>query len=111
VKRAAFHTAFAVALAASAACAKHHEPKTHHVEIHGMQFVPADLTVDVGDVIIWKNSDVVPHTVTAAKQAPEIFDSQQLTFGQEYTFKVTASGVHPYACTFHPTMHATITAR
>src|SRR5204862_476961 len=39
--------------------------RTHTVEIRGMEFHPAELTVAVGDTIVWINRDIVPHTATA----------------------------------------------
>ena len=35
------------------------------VEIRGFEYLRHSLRVAVGDVVIWKNSDIVPHTVTA----------------------------------------------
>jgi len=39
-------------------------PKTHLARIAGFQFVPNKLEVNVGDTVIWKNEDLVPHTAT-----------------------------------------------
>lgn len=86
------------------------EPRTHHVDIRGMQFVPADLAVTVGDTVVWTNSDIVPHTVTSTDPSPATFDSQQLTSKQTWQYKVTAAGEYSYVCTFHPTMRAKLTA-
>lgn len=68
----------ALACALLFACSAKAEPKTYQVEIRGMQFVPASLTVKVGDTVVWTNHDVLPHTVTAAGA----FDSQAIAAGQ-----------------------------
>jgi plastocyanin len=47
-------------------------PKTHTVTIHGMQFVPANLEVNLGDTVIWQNQDIVPHNATSTRKS---FDS------------------------------------
>ncbi|NVB82566.1 MAG: hypothetical protein HOV81_29570 [Kofleriaceae bacterium] len=83
-----------------------HEPHTHHVAIRDMQFVPADLSVSVGDTIVWTNEDIVPHTVTAAG-----FDSTAIESKQQWRHVVAVTGDYSYVCSFHPTMHGTITAR
>lgn len=87
------------------------EPKLHRIEIRAMQFVPAELTVAVGDTIVWTNVDVVPHTVTSTTPSPAAFDSQLLASRQQWQVQVTAPGDYPYVCTFHPTMRANLTAR
>ena len=90
---------------------KAHEPKRHHVAIRAMQFEPAELAVAVGDTVVWTNSDVVPHTVTAAPASPVKFDSKQLDSKQQWQYTVTVAGEQAYVCTFHPTMRGTLTAR
>src|SRR5688572_27222320 len=36
-----------------------------HVSIQGLQFSPATLEVKKGDVVEWKNDDLIPHTATS----------------------------------------------
>lgn len=83
------------------------EPTVHHVEIRGMQYVPADLTAAVGDVIEWTNVDVFPHTATAAG----VFDSASIAPRASWRHTVTTAGAFTYVCTFHPTMSARVTVR
>ena len=87
------------------------EPKTYQDEIRGMQFVPAELTVNVGDTIVWTNEDVVPHTATSGVAAPISFDSKELASKQTWQLTVTASGEYAYACTYHPTMTGKLVVR
>jgi plastocyanin len=96
-------------LAGAAACSSSSGPRTHQVAIRDMQFTPAELTVAVGDTIVWTNDDLVPHTVTS--KPPGTFDSTQLDSHAQWRYVVTAAGAFPYVCTYHPTMHGTITAR
>ena len=94
-------------LASLLACgSKAREPVTHQVEIRAMTFVPAELTVGVGDTVVWVNRDVVPHTVTS-----KTFDSQSLATQQVWSLSVSAAGEIPYVCTFHPTMTGKLTVR
>lgn len=40
------------------------KPKVHTVEIKDMKFVPEEITVNVGDTVLWINKDIVAHDVT-----------------------------------------------
>jgi len=84
-------------------------PKTHTVEIRGMEFHPAVLTVAVGDTIVWINRDIVPHTATA--KGPTRWNTGQLVQGQVWHFVARRAGVARYVCSFHPTMHGKVVIR
>jgi plastocyanin len=92
-------------------CGSKHEPRTYHVAIRAMQFVPAQLTVDVGDTIVWTNEDVLPHTATSGIPAPAVFDSKQIASKHEWQLTVSAAGEYSYACTYHPTMLGKLVVR
>jgi plastocyanin len=72
----------------------------HTIRMEGMKFVPETLTVRSGDLVIWQNTDLVPHTAVAAPR----FDSGPIA--PEGSFKVTLSqpGEIHYVCTLHPGM-------
>lgn len=90
-------------------------PRTHTVEIRGMEFHPAGLTVAVGDTVVWINRDIVPHTATATGTGrgggTTKWDTGQLGQGQTGRYVVRRAGVSNYACTFHPTMHGKLIIR
>jgi plastocyanin len=96
LKRLALACAAALPLAAGAA--------THTVAIEGMQFVPATLTVQRGDRIVWQNKDVVPHTATAAGA----FDSRSIAPGARWSHVVRKPGRYGVVCRFHPGMKASL---
>ena len=77
----------------------------HAVEIRGMKFSPAALTVAAGDTVTFTNMDAAPHTATAADGS---FDTGRLGKGQSATVTV-AAGEHAYACAIHPSMKASVT--
>jgi len=79
------------------------KPVTHTVSIEGMQFQPATLTVKPGDLIVWVNKDLFPHTVTAQEGA---FDSRQIEPGTSWTYRSIRKGAFAYVCSLHPTMQA-----
>lgn len=41
------------------------EPNRVVIEINTLKFAPQKPVLNVGDVVIWKNNDIVPHTATA----------------------------------------------
>lgn len=92
-------------------CGSKHAAKTYQVEIKGMQFVPAQLTVDVGDTIVWTNDDVLPHTVTSGIPSPASFDSKEIAAKATWSLTVAAAGDYNYGCTYHPTMKGQLTVR
>ncbi len=92
-------------------CGAKHEPQTHQVEIRGMQFVPAELTVSKGDTVVWTNKDVMPHTVTSEATSSVKFDSKSIDAKQQWSYTATTAGELAYVCTFHPTMHGKLVVR
>jgi plastocyanin len=74
---------------------------THTVSLEGVSFQPADLTVNVGDTVVWVNKDPFPHTATASGAH---FDSKEIPAEKSWTYTPTAAGEFPYVCTYHPTM-------
>jgi len=76
-------------------------PKTYTVVIKGFKFTPDKLEVNAGDVIVWRNEDIVPHIVTADK-----FKSKNLDQGESWSYTAKQKGDFPYNCRYHPTMTA-----
>ncbi|WP_127523931.1 cupredoxin family copper-binding protein [Mesorhizobium sp. Z1-4] len=78
----------------------------HSVEIKGMKFSPASLSVAPGDTVTFTNMDGAPHTATADDSS---FDTGRLNKGQSATVTVEA-GEHTYKCVFHPSMKGSVSA-
>jgi plastocyanin len=75
------------------------------VVIENMQYAPAELHVRRGARVTWVNKDLVPHTVTATDKS---FDSQSIAAGASWSTVAAHTGRFAYACSFHPTMVATL---
>jgi len=75
------------------------------VSIQDFSFSPKVIRVKQGTKVVWKNSDIVSHTVTSDSNA---FSSPLL--GQAKTFEYTfaAKGEYSYHCTPHPRMKGTV---
>lgn len=84
------------------------KPQTHTVVIHNFAFRPADLAVNVGDTVLWKNMDIVSHMVTAADGS---FDSDEIKPGNSWKLVANKAGTFAYSCSPHPNMHGKLTAK
>lgn len=75
------------------------KPVTHTVTVDAARFSPADLTVKVGDSVVWVNKDILAHTATTVKPG---FDSGVIQPGKSWRYTVTKKGEFDYTCSFHP---------
>jgi len=67
-------------------------------------FSPAEVTINVGEEVIWSNDDIAAHTVTSGSNADEldgIFDSGLFFAGSTFSWTAEAPGVYPYVCLTH----------
>ena len=78
------------------------------VLIQGFKFVPADVTVKVGDTVIWTNEDSAPHTVESSDGA---LKSDELSKGDKFTYTFTKAGKYEYSCGIHTSMHGSVTVQ
>jgi plastocyanin len=79
------------------------KPATHRVVMEATTFKPEDLTVRVGDSVVWVNKDFFPHTATAKG-----FDSKVIPVEKSWKHTPKAAGEFPYVCILHPTMKGTL---
>lgn len=78
------------------------------VNMKDIKFVPADITVKVGQKILWTNTDGnIPHTVTAREGAD--FDSGDLNGGDTFDYTPKKAGKIAYVCTIHANQTGSIT--
>lgn len=77
----------------------------HKVAIQGMAFSPAELTVAVGDTVVFTNQDGAPHSGTANDTS---FDTGILSKGESGTTTLTKAGTLDYFCVVHPMMKGKI---
>jgi plastocyanin len=80
----------------------------HEVVMRNIEFVPREITVNVGDTITWRNEDSEPHNAIANDNS---FHTN--TFGQGETASVTIDqpGEHRYFCSIHAGMTGTVTTQ
>ena len=68
------------------------------VAMRDIKFVPARVTVTVGQTVRWTNRDKVTHTVASAALK---IASEGIAGGQSYQYRATKPGRFPYYCTIH----------
>jgi plastocyanin len=79
----------------------------HDVSItDGMAFSPENLTINVGDTVVWTNNDDSPHTVTADDDQ---FNSGNMGEGATWSYTFTVAGTYDYYCSYHSSMTGTVT--
>ena len=86
-------------------------------EVSDSCFIPSTVTVSVGEIITWSNTDTAAHTITSGgnpdgpPHTPDgYWDSGLIMAGQSFTqsFEGFEPGTYPYACMVHPWMAGTI---
>ncbi len=75
------------------------------VAIDNFSFSPAEITVPVGEKVVWVNHDDVPHTVVSNSR---LFASKAMDTDDKYEHVFAAAGTYPYFCSVHPHMTGTI---
>ena len=77
-------------------------------------YIPLNLEVVPGTVVVWVNDDSVPHTIQSQNEKGEIiglFNSAPLQTGETFEYTFDESGIYNYYCSFHPWRVGMITVR
>src|ERR687884_21201 len=72
--------------------------ETKVVDAKNFQFNPKTITINVGDLITWKNGDSTEHTATADDGS---FNTDDIEAGQEKTVTFSKAGTFAYYCKYH----------
>jgi plastocyanin len=73
-----------------------------------MRFLPQILEVRAGEVIVWNNKDLFPHTATSDGSG---FDSGAIPDDGSWKMTASAKGRFPYKCALHPSMQGTLVVK
>lgn len=82
-------------------------PSATDVEMKNIKFVPATISVKVGQKITWTNNDGFAHNVTST--AGEKIASDNIEGGKTFEFTPKKAGTIAYTCTLHANQEGTIT--
>jgi len=81
--------------------------ENHDVSItDDKDFSPEDLTINVGDTVVWTNNDDSPHTVTADDGQ---FNSGNMGEGATWSYTFAEAGTYGYHCNYHGSMTGSVT--
>lgn len=76
------------------------------VGMEGLEFQPTEIRVAVGQTIVWRNDESIPHNVVAREGAD--FASETFGEGGTFEYRPTEAGTIEYVCTLHPGMDGTV---
>ena len=79
------------------------------VDQRDLRFEPDTLTIEVGDSVVFTDTDRIAHDVTIVAPDGTSQDHGMSTYKQRITVKFTKPGVYRVKCRIHPDMKATIT--
>ena len=74
-------------------------------------FSPNPVTVDLGTIVTWANTDTAAHTATAgaAADGPSgVWDSSLIMAGSSFSYTTDTVGTFDYFCMVHPWMAGTL---
>jgi LPXTG-motif cell wall-anchored protein len=72
---------------------------TRSVSEVDFDFVPATITIGVGDTVVWTNNSGSPHTSTGGS-----WDSGTMNPGASFSHTFSGAGSFPYHCEFHESL-------
>lgn len=82
-----------------------------HVNMTGLTFAADTLKIMPNTMVVWTNTDKIPHTVTSGSYGVEeqgaLFDSgisSLLAAGEKWEHKFATAGTFDYFCQLHPRM-------
>ena len=84
------------------------KPTAAIVDTKEFAYTPDSVTINVGDTVLFKNSDSVGHTVAADDKT---FDSGDMPTGATFTHTFDKPGTYVYFCAYHRFMHAEIVVK
>ncbi len=73
------------------------------------RYEPETITVNVGDIIEWKNKDIYQHTVTSVND--KTLKSGIINMGKAWRYRAVKEGTFKYYCRLHPNMKGTLIVR
>ena len=80
--------------------------RSSQVEMKGLAFNPASVTVPSGSTVTWTNNDTTAHTVTFDDGSA---DSGALDPRATFDHTFATAGTFAYHCNIHSFMHGTVT--
>ena len=80
-------------------------PDVEPLDIVDFAFDPTSVEIPAGTTVLWTNTGVAPHTVSAKDGS---FGSEMLAAGASFEHTFTTPGSYAYLCQVHPEMTGTV---
>lgn len=79
------------------------EPAANEVWMEGTSFTPSNREVEAGTRVTWINKSSMVHTVTSGEDGDHdgLFDSGNMSSGDEYSYTFDDEGTYEYFCRPH----------
>jgi plastocyanin len=84
------------------------EPRTYLVRLRDYVFIPSELEVNIGDLVVWRNFDDSVFTLTSEEG---LFEDQRLGYGNTFNYTFNESGSYSFSASGYPNMQMTITVK
>lgn len=78
------------------------------IEISSYSFMPSDVTIAPGTMVVWVNHDESPHTIISTDH---LFGSKAMDTDDQYSFIFDKEGDYGYVCSLHPYMAGMVKVR
>lgn len=84
------------------------EPRTYLVRLREYVFIPSQLEINTGDLIVWRNFDDTLFTLTSEEG---LFEDQRLGYGNTFNYTFNENGSYNFSASGYPNMQMTITVK
>ena len=84
------------------------EPRTYLVRLRDYVFIPSELEVDTGDLVVWRNFEDSVFTLTSEEG---LFEDQRLGYGNTFNYTFNETGSYSFSANGYPNMRMTITVK
>lgn len=84
------------------------EPRTYLVRLRKYVFIPSELEINTGDLVVWRNFEDVLFTL---KSEEGLFNDQRLGYGNAFNYTFNEKGSYNFSVSGYPKMQMTITVK
>lgn len=84
------------------------EPVTYLVRLQDYVFMPSELKVNTGDLVVWRNYEYKLFTLTSEEG---LFEDQNLGYGNTFNYTFDETGNYNFSVSGYPNMQMTITVK
>lgn len=84
------------------------EPRTYLVRLRNYLFIPSELEINTGDMVVWRNFEDIVFTLRSEEG---LFEDQRLGYGNTFNYTFGETGSYNFNAPGYPNMQMTITVK